>query len=383
VSSTDEATGSVFCTNCGRLAHPEEHFCASCGHQLPEVTADGQPTQQFAHPPAAPSPEPAPQAAPSAGPPAPEPAPSVKERPAWLIPAAIAFGAVAIIVAVVLVVLLGTGGGSSQSAEATKYEAAISGPMTALNNATISISNGLASAGTAADVGNVKTLAKDGLAAVSQAQSQLTSVQAPASEQAAQVALLAAAGAERTYLSLLVRATSQPPATAQKSIAGLVSQATTVSSDYAKFFQLAPGVQNVVTTASLGNFAGLNSALSAAAAQASRANTTANSSSGITVIGSGSGSTNGFVSPAQTTQCETSGTAVICQSAAGTVAVGQTGFASQIGTQSMPGGLDTLVYGRTWRYGSIVCGIDYTTGTSCVNGTGDGFQIRKQDLSTY
>jgi hypothetical protein len=208
-------------------------------------------------------------------------------------------------------------------------------------------------------------------------------VQAPASKQAAQTALLAAAGAERTYLSLLVRATSQPPATAQKSISGLVSQATTVTDDYNKFFQLAPGVQNVITTASLGNFAGLNAALSAAAQQATTANNNANNSSGITVVGSGNGSVNGFVSPAQTTQCKTSGGAVICQSAAGTVAISQAGPASQIGSVSMGSGFDTLVYGRTWTYGSIACGIDYTAGTSCVNATGDGFQIRKQDLSTY
>lgn len=372
VSGTSEQAGTVFCTNCGRATEPGEHFCANCGHQLLDGN-QAQPTQKFAQAP--PNPDPGSMA--DAG------SPEAASRPAWLIPAVIGFGVVAVIVAVVLVAVFAFGGGSSQSADATKYNAAIQGPMTELNNATISISNGLASAGTAADVNNVKTLAKQGLTSVSHAQSELTAVQAPTSRQSAQTALLAAAAAERHYLSLLVRATSQPPATAQKSIAGLVSQATTVTDNYNKFFALASGVQNVITTANLGNFSGLNAAFSAAAQQQTTANNKANSSPGISVVGSGNGSSNGFISPAQTTQCETAGSAVICQSAAGTVAIAQSGAASQIGSVNMGSGFDTLVYGRTWSYGAITCSIDYTVGTVCVNSTGDGFQIRKQDLSTY
>jgi hypothetical protein len=305
------------------------------------------------------------------------------KRPAWLIPAIAAFGIVAVIVVIVLVVILSSGGSSSQSADATKYANAISAPMEQLNNATISISNGLASAGTASDVASVRTLAKEGLSAVSQAQSQLASVQPLASMQAAQSALLTAVSAERQYLSLLVRATSQPPAASQKSVPALISQATTVGDDYSKFFQLAPGVQNVITTANLGNFSGLGSAFAAAAKQAATTNSNANSSSGITVIGSGNGSSNGFTSPARTTECEVSGSAVICRSDAGTVAISQSGSASQIGTVNVGSGYDTLVYGRVWTYGSISCTIDYTAGTSCTNSTGDAFQIRKQDLNAY
>lgn len=388
-----------FCTDCGEPLLADDAFCASCGMGtgravVPHPSAAAQvaaPPTVGATVPAAPAPQAvAPPPAPPVRPATPPATPSSdgSGRPAWLLPALAGFGAVVAIVAVVGGGMLllggddGDGGGSGASSTPAAgngaYLTRITPDYGQLTRSATTMGNALSVAAAAKDVATINATARRQLQAATDAYNALAAMPVTASDRGAQTALVAAAAAQRRYLAAVARATSVEPSAGLRQVAAVGKAGRDTVAAYRRFIALAPGAATAITSAGLADTGGLAAALRAKGAFLARQNAPA---PGRVVPSGPLADGTGFMSPAGTTVCAAYGGSVVCSSAAGTVAIDQSGPAYYAGS-GPSGGYGTLPYGTTWRSGSIWCEISSSYGTHCQNPDhGQGFfYIRAQDI---
>lgn len=264
------------------------------------------------------------------------------------------------------------------------FASSIARPMDLLGASATAVGSTLAGTSGPGDLARVNRVAQRQAAVVGGARLQIGALPNPGRTDHAEAlqALATATGHHRRYLDQLARAGAGTPSQAHLTVLSRArASAAQALAAYRRFFALAPGVPDTITSVGLADTAPVRSAIETSIArqeaQRREAERQRNEGRGDVIPDDA-----GFQSPTGNLRCEYRSDQLFCSSSNDSFGVVLPESGPPVTARGTAAGGATLAYGSIWSRGAFSCQ-SLTNGLSCENSSGNGFHLSRESYNAW